>query len=511
MSPGSIHSFFNQELLQQQPPQNEAEIHIDTNMENQKNISKHLEINPLQLQQLCDIQEKLKGQTELIAYTDGSLSYYQEQGFMGIGWKIIDQTNKEYTFQAQTENFPSSTKAELSAIALVLMVMPSFSSVNIYTDSQTAITAITKSNNYNPTKIMRKYTNWLILNKIQEITQQKHININLVKVQAHSGITHNEEVDKLAKIDLSSGMRPNTRIINIKASNNKQNTIHATWEGTTIDRPIKDFYKTVMQAKRLAQWRLLNRNLIWINKQTVDNTNWKITYICLYPSKINNGITSFEDSNQRKFNLNLWNDELPTKSKLFKRMPLIYQDNKCIKCGEIETSIHPFTCSTQIDNTRVQIYKIIIETIGPHIKKEFKNNLTHIINKDLNLKYDHILRNFIRGAVDQKTCDIIKTITDKTQHTHTHIQKILQKTKKYLRHIWSIRCEEFLQWEKTKGITKQIKRKGKFSKTPTDPLENDQEKIRKDQYINLVNKWVTKYIKGNTQIFSILKLNFSTD
>ena len=118
-----------------------------------------------------------------------------------------------------------------------------------------------------------------------------------------------------------------------------------------IDPSIYQFCQTIIKAKRLAQWHLLNRSRYWLDKNTITAIDWKNTFKHLHPSPIGKDNTSQNNHTLRKFAISLWNEELPTKQKLYTRSAQLYKDNKCHQCQEIETNIHTFICDNQINKT----------------------------------------------------------------------------------------------------------------------------------------------------------------
>lgn len=104
---------------------------------------------------------------------------------------ILHEYNRCYRVECST---PSSTAAELYAIALSLESKLNPPIIHIFTDSLCAIQAI-KSRNY-----------WdmnYICDTIQGQIEKNQLSVNFTKVKGHSGIPENEFVDGLAKDALS--------------------------------------------------------------------------------------------------------------------------------------------------------------------------------------------------------------------------------------------------------------------------------------------------------------------
>ena len=76
-------------------------------------------------------------------YTDGSCNLRNPDNMMGCGW-IITNTPNPITFFCKTILWPSSTRAELTAIWTALLALPSHANAIIHTDSQAALDGIKK-------------------------------------------------------------------------------------------------------------------------------------------------------------------------------------------------------------------------------------------------------------------------------------------------------------------------------------------------------------------------------
>ncbi|CAB4425332.1 unnamed protein product [Rhizophagus irregularis] len=142
-------------------------------------------------------------------YTDGSLTN-QTINNNDLS-HIIDNTTIDLRAAFYTNNeleeflvysclslWSSSTKAKIVAIFLALLTAPENSNVTIYTDSLSAINSINSAFNLT-TRIWLKKINNLIIIKIIILIREAFINLKLVKIKGHSGITGNDIADKLAK------------------------------------------------------------------------------------------------------------------------------------------------------------------------------------------------------------------------------------------------------------------------------------------------------------------------
>jgi hypothetical protein len=386
------------------------------------------------------------------------------------------------------------------AILTVMTILPRDTHINICLDSQAAIKAIQGSREMDPILGTRKYKNWHILEKIQELRKSRNISLTLEKVLAHSGIPGNEKADQLAKIDPEKGMKPGHKIVKHNPLDNSSSIIKARWKESIIEKPIKDFCHTIFKAKRLAQWHLLNRTRSWLEDHITRSINWEMTYSCLHPSPINNGHTSPKDHRIRKFCSNLWNEELPVKTKLHNRSPLVYTDDKCPKCGEQENSMHPFECEGKQDKICSFLYTLITQELSSRALPTQKQNIKSRVITETKIQYDYGITQITRGVVHKDLTKLILTITGNKKTTDKCIQTIMSKLRKFLLQIWTERCEMFNDWEKTRGINTKMKRKHKPCSN-SKLIDYSKENEIKDQFVDLVNEFMDRHIKV-TQISS---------
>src|SRR5438034_4000691 len=147
---------------------------------------------------------------ELIFYSDGSMSHAGSTALqMGYGWIGFDSDmNQIDSFYACTKLWPSSTRAEISALLSILLVIPSNCSIQLYTDSDNLIQGMKLLLN-NRSKFIAsilRLNNYVLWDCIEGLITRKFINIITHKVKAHDGDIYNEKADALAKqgADLST-------------------------------------------------------------------------------------------------------------------------------------------------------------------------------------------------------------------------------------------------------------------------------------------------------------------
>ena len=154
--------------------------------------------------ELVNAYEELKEEEIIRYYTDGALagsSRELESGRMGAGWIVRnkEEIGSNISFSCSIENWPSSTRAELGAIWVVLLTASSRSQVHIFTDSKAAIEAIEKCMGNNKLRSWFKMKNRSLLRQIKDCCIAKSLKLSLHKVKGHSGDKWNDQADLLAK------------------------------------------------------------------------------------------------------------------------------------------------------------------------------------------------------------------------------------------------------------------------------------------------------------------------
>jgi ribonuclease HI len=236
----------------------------NTNLTTSEEISKTLQ----------DIKNKTQGWENIDIYTDGSLeTYIHNNKRMGIGIVMLNQeTGEKITTNGRCENFPSSTKAELIAIATALEIAPKKANVNIYTDSKCAIQAITTIEN-NQNKLTKK-ANYITSTLIKETIEKREGVTRINKVKAHAGNILNKEADKEANKGREKTLRHN---ITVNAGNLTSLKATIKWKEYDLDTNINEFGKTICNAKWLSKWATQNRNLKITDNNTETEIDWTAT------------------------------------------------------------------------------------------------------------------------------------------------------------------------------------------------------------------------------------------
>ena len=200
--------------------------------------------------------------------------------------------------------------------------------------------------------------------------------------------------------------------------------------------------------------------------------DWPATW-SLFGFHINNkkSSTNFKHSNRIVFNSKMLMDELPLLDKLVRRRPDLYKsDWKCIMCNqEQETWSHLWQCThiharirAIVGTTRNALLLLLGESI-PNLSANFISSFNNLPCWNLpstshpnisNVSFDMLTKGFVPTALT----DLLSTVANQKEKS-TYINSIIS-TAQLIFHdeIWNYRCELFNEWERSKGITPQLKK-----------------------------------------------------
>ncbi|KAG9289210.1 hypothetical protein G9A89_022520 [Geosiphon pyriformis] len=133
---------------------------------------------------------------------DGSLSGLGTLG-MKAGAAVFFE-DIDLSLGVKVSGLVSSIMVELQAIALTLKCVPFSHSVNLFTDSQTALDAY-KSESILTHPDFRNWC-WIKCHHIADVIYCKNLDVNWVKVRGHSGVLSNKHADVFAKAAVFSNM-----------------------------------------------------------------------------------------------------------------------------------------------------------------------------------------------------------------------------------------------------------------------------------------------------------------
>src|SRR6266496_2260469 len=237
----------------------------------------HILTPPPQSQQVAHSLDNNGILTPYRFYTDGSLSNLgSPQIKLGFGWLQLtddDQIISECSHSILS-SWPSSTKAEASAILSIIEQLPPRAFVSIYLDSKVAIDTVKSlldaSSHLHKSFLTRPHHNlWA---RLLELIKENCINLSLFKVVAHSNDLFNDRADYLARqgADSSYSYLPSS-------SSNPLISFHAWWNDLLpIDSNIRHLIKDTHNARLHEQFTSLNRFQPLSTKS--DPVNWIHTW-----------------------------------------------------------------------------------------------------------------------------------------------------------------------------------------------------------------------------------------
>lgn len=208
-------------------------------------------------------------ENNLLIYTDGSSAPNPRRG--GSGFRIIfpDDTSKDfssYSYQGATNN-----EMELQACVLALKEVVKLNSLKgsqgilVLTDSQYIV------NNYKNAMFNWPRQKWIrsngepvlntqiwkeIIRLMKRIGYKFHIQVDFEKVEAHSGIKNNEDVDKLAKLS-REGTEAKVRlsVSRVRRSKTKSKTIRGSIKGEGQKIRLRVITAKLIRPQNLYQLR----------------------------------------------------------------------------------------------------------------------------------------------------------------------------------------------------------------------------------------------------------------
>ena len=153
-------------------------------------------------------------------------------------------------FSGSIEYWPFSTRAELAAIWSALLVTPGNTKVKIKTDSQAAIDGLTTALKITGKRKWFNINNRSLINDIVYIIKYKKLEIQLIKVKAHSGIKGNELADTIAK----GGCFSSLGTVDIDQNNLGNLRYCPSWNSLSIKSKIRKFVSKKNMLQQQALW-----------------------------------------------------------------------------------------------------------------------------------------------------------------------------------------------------------------------------------------------------------------
>ena len=248
---------------------------------------------------------------------------------MAIGWILVSTNNSnsiEVEFSAANFGWPSSTKAEVLAILSTILVVSPHSKMKIYTDSKNAIQQFEQYKKELSVRRQLKINNQISWNTITYFLVKYNIDLELIKVKAHSDNWGNNEADRV----VNKGLYDDYWIINDHLATSKYNI---AWYNIKVKMGARKFTKLLNQTRRSLE----SENLKRIAK--LSNIDKKISYKILNANRDNTSTgrqyLTFKENRRKAFKFKLMINELPTLEKLKMRYSDLYKkDLDCIRCNK---------------------------------------------------------------------------------------------------------------------------------------------------------------------------------
>src|SRR3984957_9742214 len=417
---------------------------------------------------LSHVSSLLRSCSELHFYSDGSLSSAASIDMvMGYGWTCYspDQT-KLASFSAATQGWPSSTRAEVSALISIFVVCPPGCKVYLYMDSQATIDGLslltTRSANYFRSQFKRP--NYLLWAMVAHLISSRGIMVHTTKIKAHSGNAYNDEADALAKRAAASGPMglPDLRRIGLLPV---VPTYHNELIDINLSRFLKQLYQSELFASLLSAGRF--RHQSWLHEsQLVD---WTATWAALAYNKSPYGKrgTSSSASQFKTFKSKMFLGLLPLLELLKTRRPDLYAASlSCVACSAplcsdasaLETWDHLWTCPSR----QHIVSSIILQTKNSLIKsirKRFPDANTLSVYRNLCWNLSYLGQavgalDFCSGLVPTSLIAAVQLLVGSLSLARELVAKALFKLHQlFFSMVWKPRCTLFQSFKESWGIT----------------------------------------------------------
>ena len=412
---------------------------------------------------LLIIQQKLLSFTNLDFYTDGSLiDLGKESVQMGFSFIQTNIDSPYIEFSASIDNFPSSTKTELAAIVSALLVSPSNSIVQIFTDCDTIIQQFLQNENNilssTPRFIFKEQNNtlWSILRSIINIS---NIRLTFIKVKAHSGDHFNNKVDQMAK----SAIFDTPLLLNYTEL--PSISYVPLWKNLYIEFHLRHFLTAYSRVKGLELWLSLQRNSKYLN----EDIHWTYTFYNLNDDESQQE-TSFTASYRKTSKIKFLIEEIPTIEHMKLRRPDLYKHWNCQMCySHKETFNHVWLCSQHRHNLHGIIYRIkhllisLINQYSSNVNRITLRHLSHPTLWTIDASDSHLtFIDLIKGIVPSFLVRIINDFIKDSLIIRAIISLLYNNI--YLdvmERIWKPRCEVVNRMEQHMNITSRNKKKKK--------------------------------------------------
>ena len=401
-------------------------------------------------QQLIQLTQNNYNRQIFTFYTDRSVSEIGTSNCsMGVGWIQILKNQVINSFSARITDWPSSYKAELIAVLSAISTLPHNSKVDIFTDSQSIITKYKKLL-HTPTESTKyfKLNYWPIWHSILNATKAFNIQLTFHKVPAHADNQFNNMADLLAK----KHQQPDTHTLQFSHTNIYNPNFVIQWHKHYVEKPTRQFIKTIGRAKTIAMWSSQKCNIEWENYAS--EIEWNPTWHYINNNqKVTTKITSSKLNQMKAFRVkNLLND-LPTYYHLHTTFPKIYYAPTCFSCNNTDSTSHWLTCYDP-----QTLNKIVHSSINTIITKHLANSpialiraFTEIIKSHPSFNYPqhslphtHSLLGTLKGLISSHLVQTLATLEIQPREARDIIiQILLQISSEIYEQIWKPYCKKF--------------------------------------------------------------------
>ncbi|KAG9295048.1 hypothetical protein G9A89_017842 [Geosiphon pyriformis] len=291
----------------------------------------------------CDSSDILQSRefgvigASLFNFNVGHISTYTDRSLSDLG--TVDMKAGAAVFfedidmdlGVEVSGLMSSILMELMAIALALKCIPSSHSVNLFSDSQTALNACKLKMEL----VCLDFRNrcWIERHHIVNIIHHKNLRVNWYKVKKHSEVSGNEQADKLARTAALSGWH-------LPHSVNKH---YLRGGGAAISSNSKHFVQDVFQFVHCAHWEVsCGIGVVADNLRT--DIDWFRLSLVWHPDfHMATGFTSKWTAGLRTYFIKALHHRLPVtmRKQLYDKC---YPSVVYLFCGDVEVSDHAFSC-----------------------------------------------------------------------------------------------------------------------------------------------------------------------
>jgi ribonuclease HI len=287
------------------------------------------------------------GHDTLTFYTDGSLRKINpgpnQQILMGAAWYNVET---ECKFKHKVTGMASSTNPEGIAILSALEASPPNHTIEIHTDSQSALQRlqlITEgAYKHIPISHILKIPNWQTWEAINNLISQKNLTVHTFKVEAHTGNPFNDTADTLAK----EGCRLQKPAYVHNNLTGSRIAFALANRGSIIEKNPRKFLKHMSQNIHRGEWsthHTSNRTKSIAKRHPIDWQMYKEIFNT--DGKQKAGFSSRKTCDLRTYIAKVYTDTLPTMDILHSKWN-IYLNNICPRCTtHTETNNHLWQCT----------------------------------------------------------------------------------------------------------------------------------------------------------------------